>query len=248
MEALTLRSTTGLITKRRDVPRLDALARLLADAPELCDAYDALLGSLRLSAALSSGNTILVTSTLPGEGKTTVAACLALTASLAGYSVLLVDGDLRRPWLATDTVGLGEVLAGVAEPAEVIELVDVFAESYKAGPLRVMASGRRPPAFLPAVDWAKARATFQGVSRSFGLVLIDTPPLMAASDPLLLAGVADAVLLVVGSGTAHRDDVRRAKEQLRHISTPFLGAVLNQLDPQTSGRPGYRGYYRRSRP
>lgn len=250
MEALTYRSTTGLITTRRDVPRLTALARVLADAPELRDAYDALLGSLRLSATFNAGNAILVTSTQPDEGKTTVAACLAITASLAGYSVLLVDGDLRRPWLAApagggDAVGLGEVLEGVAEATEVMDLVDLLAE---AGPIRVMAAGRRSPAFLPAVDWPKARATFQAAARPFGLVLLDSPPLMAASDALLLAGIADGVLLVVGAGSAHRDEVRRAKEQIGQTGTPFIGAVLNQLDPKASGRPGYRSYYRSTRP
>jgi Mrp family chromosome partitioning ATPase len=100
MEALIYRATTGLIGKQRGVQRLSALARMVSDTPELREAYDALFGALRLSAAFNSGNSVLVTSTQPNEGKTTFASCLAITASLAGYSVLLVDGDLRRPWLA----------------------------------------------------------------------------------------------------------------------------------------------------
>jgi capsular exopolysaccharide synthesis family protein len=255
MEALTYRATTGLISKQRGAQRLRVLARVVSDTPELREAYDALLGALRLSAAFNSGNSIVVTSTQPNAGKTTVASCLAITASLAGYSVLLVDGDLRRPWLASaagvaDAIGLGEVLEGMVEPAEAIHLVDLFADSREAGPIRVMAAGRRPPAFLPAVDWSKARTMFQAISRPFGIVLFDSPPILAASDALLLAGIADGVLLVLGAGSAYQDEVRRVKEQLHQIGTPLIGAVLNQFDPKMHGRPSqpYRGHYRDFRP
>jgi Mrp family chromosome partitioning ATPase len=145
---------------------------------------------------------------------------------------------------------LGEVLEGVVEAAEAIHFVDLFADSREAGPIRVMTAGRRPPAFLPAVDWPKARTMFQVISRPFGIVLFDSPPILAASDALLLAGVADGVLLVVGAGSAHRDEVRRAKEQLHQTGTPLIGAVLNQFDPKIHGRPGqpnyshYRGFRR----
>jgi capsular exopolysaccharide synthesis family protein len=251
MEALIYRATTGLIGKQRGVQRLSALARMVSDTPELREAYDALFGALRLSAAFNSGNSVLVTSTQPNEGKTTFASCLAITASLAGYSVLLVDGDLRRPRLASaagiaDAVGLGEVLEGAVEAAEAIHLVELFADSREAGPIRVMAAGRRPPGFLPAVDWSKARTTFQVISRPFGIVLIDSPPILAASDALLLAGIADGVLLVVGAGNARRDEVRRVKEQLHQIGAPLIGAVLNRFDPKFHGRPSqpYQGHYR----
>jgi polysaccharide biosynthesis transport protein len=247
MEALTYRATTGLISKQRGVQRLSALARMLSEMPELREAYEALLGGLRLSAVFNSGNSVLVTSTQPNEGKTTAASCLAITASLAGYSVLLVDGHLRRPWLASaagiaDAVGLGEVLEGVVEAAEAVHLVDLFADSGEAGPIRVMAAGRRPPAFLPAVDWSKARTMFQVISRPFGIVVFDSPPILAASDALMLAGVVDGVILVVGAGRAHRDDVRRAKEQLQQIGTPLIGAVLNQFDRKIHGRPSQPNY------
>lgn len=251
MEALTYRTTAGLISKQPDVQRLSALARMVLDTPELREAYDALLGGLRLSPVFSSGNSLLVTSTQPNEGKTTVASCLAITASLAGHSVLLVDGDLRRPRLASAAgiaaaAGLGEVLEGRVEPSEAIHLVNPFADSREVGPVRVMTAGRRSPAFLPAVDWSKARTMFQVISRRFGIVIIDSPPLLAASDALLLAGIADAVLLVVGAGSAYQDEVRRVKEQLRQIGTPLVGAVLNNFDPKIHGRPSqpYNGHYR----
>ena len=88
-------------------PRTSALklAQMMLEDPEVADAYDELFGDLRLARPLASGsNSILVTSAAPGEGKTTVSLCLAITASLAGQTVLLIDGDLRRSSL-TAAVG-----------------------------------------------------------------------------------------------------------------------------------------------
>ena len=97
------------------------LTQIMSESPEVADAYDALFGALRLAPPLASGNVILVTSAEPGEGKTTVASCLATTASLAGQTVLLIDGDLRRSSLTAavgsgDTAGLIEILLGEAQP------------------------------------------------------------------------------------------------------------------------------------
>src|SRR5258708_7243125 len=111
-------TATELTTQlAKDGLRLSALARAVLCNPELKDAYTALLGSLRLSATYDYKKPILITSTQPNEGKTTVASCLAITASLAGQTVLLIDGDLRRRGLAsaagvTDGVGLTEILEG----------------------------------------------------------------------------------------------------------------------------------------
>jgi receptor protein-tyrosine kinase len=254
MDAPTYRTATGLTRKQRGVECLSALARMVSDTPEQREAYDALLGSLRLSAAFNSGNSVLVTSIQPSEGKTTVASCLAVTASLAGYSVLLVDGDLRRPWLASaagtaGAVGLGEVLEGGVEAAEAIHFVELFADSREAGRIGVMAAGRRPP-LLPAVDWSKARTMFQVVSKPFDIVLFDSPAVLAAGDPLLLAGIADGVVLVVRAESANRDEMRRAKERLHQIGTPLIGAVLNQYDPKIHDWPDqpYHGHHRGFRP
>jgi polysaccharide biosynthesis transport protein len=240
-----------LIRQRaRDGQRLRALARIVSNIPELRDAYDSLLSGIRLSAAFDSGKSILVTSAQPNEGKTTVASCLAITASLAGQSALLIDGDMRRPWLATvagitGVVGLGEFLEGQAEADEAIHSIELFEDSQEAGSLNVMAAGRKSPAFLPAVDWSKARTAFRSFSQRFGIVLLDSPPILAVNDALLLGGVVDGVLLVIGAGSADRDDVRRAKEQLEPIGTPIIGAVLNQFNPKIHGRPNqpYQRYY-----
>jgi len=174
---------------------------------------------------------------------------LAIAASLSGQTVLLIDGDLRRPSLASaagiaNGVGFSEILEGQAETSDSIYLVEVFEANRGAGPLSVMGAGGKSPEFLPRVDWCRARTTFQSISQRFGLVIFDSPPILAANDALLLAGIVDGVLLVVGAGSADRSEVRRAKEQLDPLGTPLIGAVLNQFDPKIHGRANqpYLGY------
>src|ERR1700688_200437 len=104
--------------------------RVILDNPELEDAYAALLSWIRLSLPFGSGKSILVTSTQPDEGKTTVVTCLAIAASLSGQDVLLIDGDLRRPSLASaagipNGVGFGELLEGRAGIADAIYSVEL---------------------------------------------------------------------------------------------------------------------------
>lgn len=222
-------------------PHLGALARMLLQSPGLRDAYGALYAGMRLDTACGPGSSVLVTSTQPSEGKSTIASCLAMTAVFAGQTALLVDGDLRRPWLATATgiaegVGFGDILEGGAEFADVTRQVTLFGTRDEAYRLSVICAGRRSPAFLPTVDWAAARASFRSFSRQFGIVVLDSPPILAAKDALLLAGIVDAVLLVVAAGSSDRDEVRQAKEQLEPTGARVLGAVLNKFDPKAHGR------------
>ena len=240
--------------RARDGRGLSALARMVSDSPELRIAFETLLGGLRLSLHSDAGNSILVTSAQPSEGKTTVACCLAIAASLAGQTVLLIDGDLRRPRLTSaagtaDGVGFGEVLEVQAVASEAIHLVELFEDHREAGHLSVMAAGRKSPGFLPGVDWTKARTVFRSFSERFGIVFVDSPPILAVNDALLLANIVDGVLLVVDAGSADRYELQRAKQQLEPIGTPILGAVLNQFDPKIHGRPSqpYGGYLHGSR-
>lgn len=245
--------TADQVDRPANGTRLDRLAELLSESLDLADAYDALLSALRLAPPLASGNSILVTSTEPGEGKTTVSSCLAIAASHAGQTALLIDGDLRRSSLtaaigSADSVGLVEILLGQAEAAEAIHPLTGLPGSTDAA-ISFMAGGRKSSLSLAAVDWSRARSVLRSISQAFGIVVLDSPPVLAANDALLFASMVDAVLLVVGAGTAKRDEVRRAKEQLEAVGTPIIGAVLNRFEPKVHGRSNqpYRGYYRRPR-
>jgi capsular exopolysaccharide synthesis family protein len=223
---------------------------MVSGTPELRDAFATLLSGIRLSTGLEPGRSILVTSTQPNEGKTTIASSLAVAASLAGQTVLLIDGDLRRGRLGlaagiADGIGLGEILEGRAEAGEAIHPVELFDDAPQTGAFSIISAGRKSPEFLSGVDWSIARTAFRSLSQRYGIVVLDSPPILAVNDALLLCGIVDGVLLVVGAGSADRDEVRRAKEQLEPIGTPIIGAVLNQFDPKLHGRPNqpYLGYY-----
>jgi capsular exopolysaccharide synthesis family protein len=239
-----------LPTKELKPPRLSDIKHLMFNNPRLQDACSALCAGIRLNGKFDSGGSILVTSAEPREGKTTISACLAITAALAGQTALLIDGDLRRPWMVSargswSGLGLGEVLSGEVDPSEAIHVVDLLEDTPDAGVLSVMSAGRKSPSIHPAVDWSKARATFQLISSQFGIVVLDSPPVLAAADALLLARIVDAVLLVIGAGSADRNEVRRVKEQLEQAGTPIIGAALNKFDEKLHGRSSqpYGAYY-----
>jgi capsular exopolysaccharide synthesis family protein len=225
----------------------------MAQDAELEEAYVALFGAMRLRRPLAPAKSILITSTVPGEGKTTTASCLAITASLAGETVLLIDGDLRRASLASaigiaGAVGLTEILSGEAGVSDSVHPLTLFEHTSTTAPVSVMAGGRKSPMILPALDWPKAQARFLSISRAFDMVLVDSPPILAANDALLLSSIVDSVLLVIGTGSVNLDEVRRAKEQLEQSGTPLIGAVLNRFNPKIHGQSSqpYRGYYRSS--
>lgn len=245
--------------------QLSELAQMMARSYEVADAYEALFGALRLAPSLASGNSILVTSAEPGEGKTSISSCLAITAARAGQSALLIDGDLRRSSLTASvagpgTAGLVEVLLGQVDAAAAIRHVAIgqvaigqvatpqfvgFAGSSPVGSVSFIGGGRKSAVSLAALDWPRARTAFRSIAQAFGIVFLDSPPILAANDALLLANLVDAVLLVVGAGSAKVDEVRRAKEQLEATGTPIIGVVLNRFEPTVHGRSTqpYRGYY-----
>jgi capsular exopolysaccharide synthesis family protein len=235
---------------KESVPPLSSLVRMLSDEPGLRDAYGALYAAMRLDAGFGSGVSVLVTSARPNEGKSTVASSLAITAALAGQRTLLVDGDLRRPWLAAEAgldggTGLGEMLEGRAEAAQAVHAIELLGARGESYSLSVMCAGQRSPDHLPAVDWPAARVHFQALAKQFGIVLLDSPPILAAKDALLLAGLVDAVILVVAAEDTDRDDVKRARALLEPTDTKLLGAVLNKFDPKRHGRSSepYSSHY-----
>jgi capsular exopolysaccharide synthesis family protein len=210
------------------------LKRLLLEEWELRQAFSTLYSGLILNKHFGSGKSILVTSARPQDGKTTVAACLAITAALVDQSALLINGDLRKRGglsaMETDEdLGLGEVLQGQIAFQDAIHLVEPFSDARTAGTLSIMSAGRKSPLSLPGVNWSDARKIFQALSEHFGVVIIDSPPVFAATDALLYAGMVDMVLLVISAGNTDRNELRRLNAMLESAGTPVVGAVLNKF-------------------
>lgn len=205
-------------------------------------------------AALTPGRpprSVLVTSGLPQEGKTTVAISLAAASAAAGQRTLLVDGDLRRPAVAQRlglpaTPGLSEYLARTAEPRDILHTVSVSAmgggSNGASEDERVLVcipagNAQGEPAELLASD--RCRNFLDKVSRAYDLVVIDTSPLLAAADPLELAPRVESLLICVRLTTSTRDEAAAVKQAVRLLPERPTGLVVTGAGASDE----YSGYY-----
>ena len=174
---------------------------------------------------------IVVTSALPGEGKTAVATNYALASARDGKRVLLIDADLRGGRVArtlgfTEELGLTDVLTGRAELATVIRsvIVDTGAE------LHVVTAGTRHDHPAGLLDSEAMRRLLEGVRETYDLTVFDTPPVNVVADAAVLGGASDGVVLVARAGVTGREALAFALEQLRMAHAPIIGAALNYAD------------------
>nr|MBS1901058.1 polysaccharide biosynthesis tyrosine autokinase [Actinomycetota bacterium] len=181
---------------------------------------------------------IVVTSPLPGDGKSTIASNLAVTLASSGQPVVLIDGDLRRPMV--DTVfglpkgaGISDVLAGRATIAEV-------AQRFGNGQLLVVAAGKVPPNPSEVLGSARMRELLKSIARE-AIVVIDAPPLIPVTDAAVLAHSADGALIVGTVGKTTYEVLGKALGNLERAGARALGIVLNKVPRRGSGAT-YYGY------
>ncbi len=201
--------------------------------------------TLRTALAFSPHETerVVVSSSEPGDGKTTVLVNLAVAYAQAGKRTLLIDADLRRPGLTNllsmkGQPGISDVLR---DEEAVASMAGRCVQSTEVDRLDVLASGpRRPnpsellvgPRFADLLAWADSH---------YDQVLVDSPPVLAASDAQILGRLVDGVLLVVQPDRNRRRVVQRAVESFTAIGVQVLGVVANRIDPDASSGYGY-GY------
>jgi polysaccharide biosynthesis transport protein len=179
---------------------------------------------------------VLVTSALPGEGKSTLTVSLARVAAAEGMRVMVVDGDLRKPALH-ELVGLKPGAGLVEVLRREVPLAEAVAVDPRL-PLRLLPGSRRlmQPTRLLGRDGFGA--LLAAVRPSFDLILVDSAPLVAVADAKLMAKFADVVLFVVRHGATRRDFCRVALQGLRESGATIAGAVLTQVDLRRHARSG----------
>lgn len=205
------------------------------------EAYRRLRTNLQFLSLGEHRRSIVVTSSIAGEGKTTTALNLASALADAGQSVLLIDADLRRPSLAKvlnldGTVGLTDVVIGRASLAEV-------AQPIGRGNLHVLASGQIPPNPSELLGSGPMVALLAEASDRFDMVIVDSPPLLPVTDAAVLSQECGGALLVVGSGTLAKPQLDGAIASLESVDADLLGLVLNRARTDRRGRYGYHQHY-----
>ncbi len=203
------------------------------------EAYRVLRTSVLLSAAGQPPKTVLITSGQPGEGKTTTAINTAISLAQLGASVLIIDCDLRRP--TTHKVLGVEHLQGLSTylSQSHVTLDDVI-QQLPIENLSLLPCGPIPPNPAELIISDRMKEMLGELSMRYDHIIVDSPPLINVTDPVILSTMVDGVILVVHGGKSTRDIVRRARQELAAVGAKIFGVVLNNVDLR---REGYDNYY-----
>ena len=209
------------------------------------DAYRVLRTNLIFTSAETTGRVIMVTSAVPGEGKTTTLANLAAALAQNGAKVLAVDADLRRPTLnqhfgLQKTPGLSDLIVGKSAASQAIQ-------STRIDGLQLIPCGYQPPNPAELLGSPMMKQILDAIRAHYDWVLIDTPPLLAMADAPVLCSLVEGVVLVLAAEVATKPAVMRAIEQVQSVGGKVLGVVLNKVNLERNSyyySQYYGEYYR----
>lgn len=234
-----------------DVPILGGIAfdPTASDTPLLthaamrssrAESFRQLRTNLQFANVAGKAKTILVTSSLPGEGKSSTATNLAIAMAQSGQTVCLVDADLRRPmvseYLGLDqNAGLTTALVGSAE-------IEDLLQPWGDDALYVLTSGQIPPNPSELLGSASMANLIAQLEAAFDAVIIDTPPLLPVTDAAVLSRQVGGVVLVVGSQKVTSKDLEKSMDALNLVSANLLGVVMNRTPIKGPDAYGYEAY------
>lgn len=203
------------------------------------EAYRRLRTNLQFLDLADKSHSIVITSSLPQEGKSTTSINLAIALAEAGARVLLVDADLRRPQIAKymqveGRVGLTTLLIGRATLADVVQ-------PWGNTNLHVLPSGKIPPNPSELLGSHAMEQFMAAAAEQYDIVLLDSAPLLPVTDGAILAGNAGGALLVVGSDLVHQSQLGDSLESLESVDARVLGLVLNKVQKKHADK--YTGYH-----
>jgi polysaccharide biosynthesis transport protein len=236
-------STLGMIARMKGGkgrPELYRLTTLLYPRSAATEAYRTLRTNITFATVDAPARTLLVTSSVPGDGKTVTAANLAVVLAQADRTVILLDADLRKPgthemFNLPNVRGLSTLLAN-----ERADLATLLQDTEQRG-LRILATGPLPPNPAELLGTQRMRQVLELLAKAADIVVIDSPPVHAVTDSSILGSYADGTLLVVDASHGRRRAVRESREALARAGANVLGVVLNRL-PATAGTY-YAAYY-----
>jgi capsular exopolysaccharide synthesis family protein len=232
----------GRITKNGKI--LDANIVMLSNPFSIsAEAFRLLRTKLKYAQVDKKFSSLLITSSSPGEGKTTVVANLAISYAQAGEKVLMIDCDLRKPALSSKLnqlakPGLTEVLVNELSFYEAVQ-------STVVDNLDFLASGRIPANPAELLGSNSMKSLIRMLNDRYRIIFFDSPPILAASDPLILTNVVDAVVLVVASGRTKYKELNLARDNILSVGSQITGVVLNFFDYRHAYGSSYAYQYHR---
>ncbi|WP_329083750.1 polysaccharide biosynthesis tyrosine autokinase [Streptosporangium sp. NBC_01469] len=233
-------SVLGVIGYERDARHHPLIVRNRGRSSR-SEAFRALRTNLQFIGVDRQPKSLVVTSCLPGEGKSSTSANLAITLAQAGWRVILVDGDLRRPsiprYLGIEGVtGLTDVLIDRTRLNEVIQV-------WGDAGLSVLPSGQIPPNPSELLGSNGMRQVLAQLTETYDMVIIDAPPLLPVTDAATVTALCDGALLVARYGKTRREHMTRASELLASINARVVGTVLNFVPAGSDTYYGYNSGY-----
>ena len=213
----------------------------------LAEAYRQLRTSILLSTAGHAPKSLLITSSLPSEGKTTTAVNTAISLAQTGAKVLVIDADMRRPRLhnvfgVSNAEGLSTILSSDLEEKDILNII----QYEKDAKLHLLPSGPIPPNPAELIGSEQMISLLKTMQANFTHVVIDSPPIASFTDGVLIASLVDGVILVVHSGKSSRQIVRRSRQLLQDIGAKVFGVVLNNVNLRSQDNYYYyQSYYHR---
>ncbi|NYF12669.1 capsular exopolysaccharide synthesis family protein [Pseudoclavibacter sp. JAI123] len=236
---ITDRPVIGTIAYDPDAGKRPLIVHEEPKSPK-AESYRALRTNLRFMDIENTRHSFVVTSSLPSEGKSTTSANIAIALAEQGAKVVLVDGDLRKPKVATTmgvdgSVGLTDLLSGRAEPKDVLQ-------RWGRGRLYVLPAGRIPPNPSELLGSHTMQQVHDQLLSEHDYVIIDAPPLLLVTDGAVLSELAHGTLLVVASGQTPRSALTAAVAQLEGIGSEVSGIVVTKVPTKGPDSYAYGSY------
>ena len=234
----------GALQKRNGHSGNQELLMNVDSRSPLAESYRHLRTSVLLSTAGRAPRSLLVTSSLPGEGKTTTAVNTAVSLAQTGASVVLIDADMRRPRMRsifglTDGPGLSSILSSDVSREDMLSMV----RKDEVTGLNILTSGPIPPNPAELLGSDQMRNLLVTLQSEFNHIVVDSPPVNSFTDGVLISSIVDGVLLVVHGGKSSRHVVRRSRQLLHDVGAKVFGVVLNNVNLQSNDYYYYQRYY-----